>query len=116
MFKMRRRLFLLSTLALLAGCARSSQVRADIDPPTWLQVVNQAFLDHVIYLVVGAQEVRLGTATGSAKTVLRIPARFIFGPTQLRVRADPIGSNRAPISDLVTVTPGDTVELTIPPR
>jgi hypothetical protein len=35
--------------------------------------------------------------------------------TTLRFIADPIGSNRAGVSEEIMVTPGDSVVLTIPP-
>jgi hypothetical protein len=35
--------------------------------------------------------------------------------TPLRFIADPIGGNRASVSQEITVVPGDTVVLTIPP-
>jgi hypothetical protein len=37
------------------------------------------------------------------------------GLTQLRFIADPIGSTRASVSEEITVAPGDTVMMTIPP-
>jgi hypothetical protein len=68
-----------------------------------------------IYLIVGAQRVRLGQAGGNSTTRLRIPPQYVFGPTPLRFLADPIGASRTPISESITVVPGDEVTLTIPP-
>jgi hypothetical protein len=81
-----------------------------------LQVDNQSFLDMNIYLVTtGGARIRLGTAGGNSSTTLRIPATHIFGGSEIRFLADPIGSNRTPISQGITVFPGDTVRLIIPP-
>jgi hypothetical protein len=52
---------------------------------------------------------------GHQNTVLRVPPVLITGVTPLRFIADPIGSSRASVSEEITVTPGDSVMLTIPP-
>jgi len=83
--------------------------------PTTLQVDNQGFLDMAVYAVRSVERVRLGTATGNGKTNLRIPSALVNGLTPMRFIADPIGSTRASISEEITVAPGDTVVLTIPP-
>ncbi|MFN8572914.1 MAG: hypothetical protein U0132_12775 [Gemmatimonadaceae bacterium] len=83
---------------------------------TTVLVDNRNFLDFTIYLITGSQRIRLGTATGNSKTRLTIPAQFIFGATQLQFQADPIGGRTAPVSYPVTASPGDEVELIIPPN
>ena len=88
---------------------------ANPNEPTTLQVDNQQFLDMAVYAVRSVERIRLGTATGNGKTNLRIPSALVTGLTPLRFIADPIGSTRASISEEITVAPGDTVVLTIPP-
>jgi len=83
--------------------------------PTVLQVENQGFLDMNVYAARSAQRVRLGTATGNSKTNFTVPASLVSGLTPLRFIADPIGGTRASVSQEITVAPGDTVVLTIPP-
>ncbi len=85
-------------------------------PPTRLRVENQAFLDMTIYVYRSSQRVRLGVATGNSVTRLTIPSSLIFGATALRFQADPIGGNRTPLTQEITVAPGDEVVLTIPPN
>lgn len=80
-----------------------------------LQVENQSFSDMVIYAVSGAQRVRLGLATGNSTKSFTIPTYLIRGAGPLRFLADPIGSNRTPVSEEMAVQPGDIVSLTIPP-
>lgn len=111
---------LLAALVLGAssGCAllnRKSDEEAEAREPTTVRVENQAFLDMNIYVWRGGQRIRLGTASGNSTTKFNIPASLIFGATPLRFQADPIGGNRQPISQEITVTPGDEVVLTIPP-
>ena len=59
--------------------------------------------------------IRLGTATGSQTTTFTIPKYLLHGTRTLRFLADPIGSSRTPVSDEITVQPGDQVTLQIPP-
>ncbi len=81
-----------------------------------LRVDNQSFADMTIYALRGSQKVRLGLATGLKVSLLTIPSSVIFGVTPLKFLADPIGSTRMPVSDEISVTPGDVVTLTIPPQ
>ena len=83
---------------------------------TTLEVTNQWFADMTIYVVHSGQRLRLGLATGDATTDFVIPSTVVNGPSiQLRFVADPVGGTHAPVSDEITVSPGDAVQLTIPP-
>ena len=111
-----RRNFLLVALSVaVAGCGGARRAPAGSGAETTVRVQNQGFLDRVIYLVSGSQRIRLGQVTGNSTVVLRIPQQYVFGASQLQFIADPIGSNVAPISEAITVIPGDEVILTIPP-
>ncbi|MEW5917388.1 MAG: hypothetical protein AB1762_13340 [Gemmatimonadota bacterium] len=104
-----------SVSAIGCGGARQGGPRGTQEE-TVLQVDNQSFLDMNIYLVTtGGARIRMGTANGNSTTRMRIPPTHIFGGTEIRFLADPIGSNRTPISQGITVFPGDTVRLIIPP-
>jgi hypothetical protein len=105
-------------MILSAACFKNDppDPMAEPTPPTYVRVENQAFNDMNIYVLRGAQRLRLGTATGSSTTRFRIPNNLIFGPTALAFYADPIGGNRTPVSQEITVSPGDEVTLTIPAR
>ncbi len=92
------------------GSATASRIQ-----PTVVQVDNQGFLDMTVYAARSSQRMRLGIATGNTKTSLTIPSMLMNGLTPLRFVADPIGGNRASVSQEITVTPGDTVVLMIPP-
>ena len=105
-------------LAVVAGCRPSSDpdTAAEPTPPTRLRVENQAFLDMTIYVYRSSQRIRLGQASGNSTTRFTIPGNLIFGATPLRFQADPIGGSRTPLSQEITVSPGDEVMLTIPPH
>ena len=87
----------------------------DLNQPTVVQVDNRGFLDMAVYAARSVERIRLGTATGNSKTNLRIPSSLVNGLTPLRFIADPIGATRASVSEEITVAPGDTVVLLIPP-
>jgi hypothetical protein len=88
---------------------------ADQNQPTVVEVDNQGFQDMDVYAVRSGQRWRLGLATGTSKTKLTIPQTMVSGLTPLRFIADPIGGRRASVSQEITVSPGDTVVMTIPP-
>ncbi|HEY8164377.1 MAG TPA: hypothetical protein VIF83_02385 [Gemmatimonadaceae bacterium] len=111
-----RRSFVAAAAALiLSACASSKMMRTE-EAPTILKVDNRAVLDMNIYVVRSSQRIRIGTANGLTTTRLTIPSSLVFGATSLRFMADPIGSNRVPISDDITVLPGDEVTMIIPPQ
>lgn len=107
---------LFAALALTAACGGGQPENASPQEATVLEVDNQNSLDMNVYVVrtSGARE-RLGTATAHTRSRFNIPSRLIFGITPLRFQADPIGGRAAPVSQEITVQPGDTVVLRIPP-
>lgn len=114
---MRVRVLAVSIGLLVAACTgfRNGSTSVDPNAPTVVQVDNQGFLDMAVYVMRSSERVRLGTATGNSKSNFRIPMGIVSGLTPLRFVADPIGGTRASVSEEITVTPGDTVGLTIPP-
>jgi len=120
MWGVRRGAWMLAMAGLLlsSGCFSNSppDPNAEPTPPTYVRVDNQAFNDMTIYVLRGPQRIRLGIANGSTTTKLRIPDSLLFGPTSLAFYADPIGGTRTPVSQEITVAPGDEITLTIPPR
>lgn len=100
----------------VVGCHTPPRERVAPGTAATLQVQNQGFADMTIYVVRdNVQRVRLGLSTGNTTQLFRIPADLIAGAGTLRFIADPVGGNRAPVSDEITVRPGDTVTLIIPP-
>ena len=104
-------------LAGAAGCKTLSHGSgvADQNQTTVLQVDNQGFIDMDVFALRSSQRVRLGTAPGASKSSFTIPPSLVSGLTPLRFIADPIGGRRASVSQEITVAPGDTVVMTIPP-
>lgn len=99
-----------------AACARGGRSAAVApEARTTVRVRNQGFLDMNVYVIRGGARYRLGTATGNSTSVFTIPASIVQPLTPLRFLADPIGGNRTPVSEEITVSPGDEVGLLIPP-
>ncbi|MGH7577501.1 MAG: hypothetical protein ACREM1_20545 [Longimicrobiales bacterium] len=115
-----RRILLLAVMAAaVASCGGNPPpglAQFEDEEATRLSVENQSTLDMNIYVLRGSQRIRLGTATAHLTTRFTIPPELIFGVTPLRFLADPIGSSRTPVTDEISVSPGDDVVLTIPPR
>jgi hypothetical protein len=99
----------------LSSCNGLTRGSGSEPPRASIRVENQGFSDMTVYAVRSAQRVRLGLAPGHANTVFTVPSALMNGMTQLRFIADPIGGARASVSEEITVAPGDSVTLTIPP-
>ncbi len=103
-------LFAVACSTMAPGTGSSNQ-----NQPTAVRVDNQAFADMTVYAARSAQRVRLGIATGHSVSVFKVPPGLISGLTPIRFIADPIGGTRPSVSEEITVAPGDTVMMTIPP-
>lgn len=115
----RRLIPVLSFVLLVSACgARQRAPDQGGREQTVLSVRNDNYLDHTIYLLAGggSERVRLGVARGLTTSRFVIPASYVFGPTALQFLADPIGARGTPVSDRITVSPGDEVQLIIPSR
>jgi hypothetical protein len=123
----------------VAACNAFSRGSGGSDPFARFRVVvqadNQGFLDMNVFAVRlspnsgsaqspgGVYRVRLGTAPGNSQTNFTVPGSLLsdcrvsacVNLTSLRFLAVPIGSLRAPAIQEITVVPGDTAVLTIPP-
>jgi hypothetical protein len=118
--RLRARPRLLLAVALAACGGRSSpdsQPNPDVESSSdaMVSVDNRGFSDMTIYVVRGAQRVRLGVVSGNSVESFTIRNQYIInGPVQFL--ADPIGSSRSPVSEELAVNPGDIVTLMIPPN
>ena len=100
----------------LSACYGRGRNAAIPQEATTVRVRNQSFLDHNIYVLNGSARSRLGTVSGNSTATLRIPPTLVQPGGLLRFLADPIGSSITPVSEQIVVSPGDEVQLTIPPR
>ena len=113
----------LIALALLsAACSHRTQSASSEPTPeqqdaqTTVKVENQNFSDMDVFVRTSGTRVRLGMVSGMSSTVFTIPADIVRISPQVQFELHPIGGNRNPISETITVMPGDQVKLTIPPN
>jgi len=110
------RAFPLLLFALAAAACHRGAV-APIDPRAEVAVTvdNQNFLDMNVFLIRGGQRIRLGTVPGLSSRILMVRPDLIGYGTELQFEVHPIGGRSNPISETITVHPGDVIHLTIPP-
>jgi hypothetical protein len=107
----KRIVAVIALMSLLACIHRGTST----EPETTLRVRNDAFADMTIYVIRGMESLRLGTANGTRTTTMIIPSSLMFGTTALRFQARPIAGQRQPVTEEITVSPGDEVTMIIPP-
>ena len=109
-----------ATIVLLAaaGCRSSSPNRRAIPqrPEAFVRVENRSMLDMTVYVIRGSERRRLGLVNALSTETMPIPPGMIEGSGVLRFLADPIGGNRTPVSEEISVRDGDVVTLMIPPQ
>lgn len=116
------RLFLILTLASVAGCAANpAPEHAGTEQPVpednvTLVVTNRSTWDMDVFLVRDGMPSRLGLAPGGMSTRYALtPAQFIGGG-QVRIVAKPLVSGRTITSEPLTLSRGQEVTWDIPPR
>ena len=102
-------------VASLAGCVRPG-TRGTPDAATWLRVENQALSDATVYVWESSARRRLGRVGSLSSETMLIPSSMVFGATPLRFQLDFLAGARTPLTESITVVPGDTVVLQIPPQ
>ena len=100
-----------NVLLIVLACSTLPAGSSAQTEPTVVEVNNQSFLDMTVYAVRSSQRVRLGLATANSTTRFNLPSSLVGGLSTLRFVADPIGSNRASVSQEITIAPGDTVAM-----
>jgi hypothetical protein len=110
---------LVAMIATVAACSNNAKPGRDDNgpqPTTRLRVENQAYLDMTVYVINdGGARQRLGTVTGNTTQEFVIPSYLIGPANSIRTVVEPIGSSRAGVSGSLSVQPGQSVSLTIPP-
>jgi len=111
------RVFPLLLFTLAAGPCHRGAVRP-ISPQAEVAVSvdNQNFLDMNVFLIRGGQRIRLGMVPGLSSRILMVRPELVGYGTELRFELHPIGGRSNPISETITVRPGDVIELRIPPN
>lgn len=107
--------------ALVGGLGKPVVYRYPTEPDairkgkTILEVENTAYNDAVVYAVQGLRVQRLGLVTGFTVQKFTVPDDMVYNGSQLRFAVHPIGSRTNAVSDEITVSQGEKVNLFIPP-
>ena len=102
----------------LGGCAGKSEGEAQTpaaaaNTPVGLEVENHGWADVVVYLVRGTAEERLGTVGALNSTVFTFRFHRLGTGNDARLKADPIGSDRAFYSEDIHIQPGQSLKWTL---
>ena len=114
--RVTRALVLFAAVAgLTIGCARH-QVEDDAEPeedlyaPTPLTVENNNWLDVVIFVFHDGELSRVGTVTAASSTNFFLPSWMIGQSRNIRLLADPIGSDASARTETLHIQPGQFIE------
>lgn len=112
---LRRTLVVAVAASAMGACAPASE-QARMGPAeaqTTLLVKNNNWQEVVIYMLRGTTRARLGSVSGMGSARFRIADTMISGTGDVRIMADPIGSQRTYTSPAIDVVPGAQVELQV---
>src|SRR5213595_3995459 len=112
---MRALVLLLLTLA-AAACHRGAVAPINPQAEVAVTVENQNFLDMDVFLIRGGQRVRLGMVPCLSSHILMVRPELIGYGTEVQFELHPIGGRGNPLSETISVRPGDVIRLTIPPN
>ena len=82
-------------------------------PGITVEVRNLAWKNIHVYAISGGSWTSLGVLSSQGESTYELPRGFVGGRQEIRLAADPVGSNQAFISDPILVEPGDVVGWTI---
>ncbi|HEY6807490.1 MAG TPA: hypothetical protein VI160_01785 [Gemmatimonadales bacterium] len=107
-----------STLLLgLALAACHGRTAAPVNPraEVAVNVDNQNFADMDVFIIRGGQRIRLGMVPGLTSRILMVRPDLIGYGAEVQFELHPIGGRGNPLSETISVRPGDVIHLTIPP-
>ncbi|MFQ5486585.1 MAG: hypothetical protein ACE5DO_14805, partial [Desulfobacterales bacterium] len=101
-------------LLFLGSCTSESRRTREYDTgKTRVKVENRNAIPMTIYVLKRTQRVRLGRVSPFETAIFPIPDDIVGSMASVRLIADPVGSDRSPITEEFTVAPGDVIELVI---
>ena len=98
-----------------AACAPVTEQasQSHFESQTTLHVDNHNWAEMTIYVMRGAARARLGSVPGMSKANFKITDTMVNGLGEVRIIADPVGSERTYVSPVINVVPGSRVALTL---
>jgi hypothetical protein len=113
-----RGLLAIAMLWSAVGCARAGQAgdqSSSMEAITTARITNNGWLDVNVYALRGGSRQRLGMVTGQNTQVFRLPRNFVDA-RGVRLFIDPIGSPQGYQTELISVGPGQQIELVVQQR
>ena len=106
--------------AAVAACGGSTTAQSPLPNqgvvPAFVQVENQSYTDFNVFVFRNeTNRQRLGRSTANTTQAFKVPVDLLTAQARIKIGAEPIGSQVVGITREVTVAPGDTVVLIIPP-
>jgi hypothetical protein len=98
------------------GCHRPPAAPPNPRAEVAVTVDNQNFLDMDVFIIRGGQRLRLGMVPGISSRILMVRPELIGYGTEVQFEVHPIGGRGNPITETISVRPGDVIRLTIPPN
>ncbi len=98
-----------------AGCHHRPAAAPDPRAEIAVTVENQNFLDMDVFVVRSGQRIRVGMVPGLTSRILMLRPDLVGYGSELQFEVHPIGGRGNPITETMTVHPGDVIHLTIPP-
>lgn len=97
--------------------AATAQVDTTVPPPpTLITFTNRSWTQAAVYVArQGGPAIRIGTVPAGNSATLTVPRDLVFGGTPLDFIARPLATRAAPRTGLVTVYPGDHLNIGLPP-
>lgn len=77
------------------------------------EVTNRNWSDAVVYVVAGAERVRLGTVTSMRTHSFLLPPTVVGNGREFQLEADLVGSTESYTFPRLTANPGDLVDVTV---
>jgi len=109
-----------SSLVLVAlavvACHRGAVAPINPQAEVAVTIDNQNFLDMNVFIVRGGQLIRLGTVPGLTSRILMVRPELIGYGAEVQFELHPIGGRSNPVTESISVRPGDVIHLTIPPN
>lgn len=99
-----------------AQCQRPAVGPVNPQAEVAVSVHNQNFLDMDVFIVRSGQRIRLGMVPGLSSRLLMVRPDLIGYGQEVRFEVHPIGGRGDPLTETISVRPGDVVQLTIPPN
>ena len=96
------------------GGGRRAIERAVPEERTFLFVTNTNWADVTIFSTLGATRSRIGFVSALSTRTFVVP-RTAMPDGTVRLLIDPLGSDKAYLTEAITVSPGQHVELTVMP-